>query len=62
MVLAFRYHSTGYPNLDLLAKIIYLADKIERGKDYPLIEEERLLAYHNIDKAIILCLNNQIKH
>lgn len=62
MILAIRYHSTGYPNMDILAKIIYLADKIEKGKDYPLIEEERYLAYKNIDKAIILCLNNQIKH
>ena len=62
MVLAIRYHTTGYPNMDLLAKIVYLADKIEKGKDYPGIEEERLLAYQNIDKAIILCLNNQIKH
>ena len=62
MVLAIRYHSTGYPNMDTLAKIIYLADKIEQGKAYPGIEEERLLAYQNIDKAIILCLNNQIKH
>ena len=62
MVLAIRYHTTGYPNMDLLAKIVYLADKIEKGKDYPGIEEERLIAYQNIDKAIILCLKNQIKH
>lgn len=62
MALAIRYHSTGYPNMDLLAKIVYLADKIEKEKDYPGIEEERILAYQNIDKAIILCLRNQIKH
>ena len=62
MVLAVRYHTTGYPNMDILAKIVYLADKIEKGKDYPGIEDERLLAYQDIDKAIILCLNNQIKH
>ena len=62
MVLAIKYHTTGYPNMDMLAKIVYLADKIEKGKDYPLIEEERILAYKDIDKAIIFCLNNQIKH
>ena len=62
MVLAIRYHTTGYPNMDILAKIVYLADKIEKGKDYPGIEEERFLAYQNIDKAIILCIKNQIKH
>ena len=62
MILAIKYHTTGYPHMDLLAKIVYLADKIEKGKDYPLIEEERTLAYKDIDKAIIFCLNNQIRH
>lgn len=62
MVNAVRYHTTGYPSMDLLSKIVYLADKIESGKHYPLIEEERRLAYLDIDKAIILCLENQIKH
>ena len=61
MVNAIKYHTTGYPSMDLLAKIIYLADKIEKGKNYPGIEEERLLAYQDLDKAIICCLNNQIK-
>lgn len=62
MINAIKYHTTGYPNMDLLAKIIYLADKIEKGKSYPGIEEERQLAYEDIDKAIILCLNNTIKN
>ena len=60
MVKAIKYHTTGYPNMDLLGKIVYLADKIEKGRNYPGIIEERTLAYQNIDKAIILCLNNQI--
>ncbi len=62
MVLAVKYHTTGYVGMDLLAKIIFLADKIEKGKNYPLIDEERKLAYQDIDKAIIFCLTNQIKH
>ena len=59
--MAIRYHTTGYPSMDLLAKIVYLADKIEVGKSYPLIEEERRLAYIDIDKALIFCLENQIR-
>lgn len=62
MILAIKYHTTGYPNMDLLAKIVYLADKIEPSKDYPNIEEERSLAYKDIDKAIIFCLKNQIEY
>lgn len=61
MVMAIRYHSTGYKGMDLLAKIVYLADKIEKDKIYKGIDEERKLAYIDIDEAIILCLNNQIK-
>ena len=61
MVLAIRYHTTGYVGMSLLAKIVYLADKIEKGKNYPGILEERNLAYINIDQAIILCLKNQMK-
>ena len=62
MVNAIRYHTTGYPSMDLLSKIIYLADKIESGKNYPMIDEERRLAYLDIDKAIVFCLENQIRH
>ena len=47
--------------MDLLAKILFIADKIEPGKDYPGIEEERVLAYQNIDKALVLCLINTKK-
>ena len=36
-------------------------DKIEVGKDYPGIEEERELAYKDIDKAFVLCLENNYK-
>ena len=61
MVKAIKYHSTGYVGMDMLAKIIYLADKIEKGKNYPGIEEERYYAYKDIDKAIVICLCNQIK-
>ena len=35
-----------------LEKIVYLADKIEPGKNYQGIEEERRLAYQNLDKAV----------
>lgn len=61
MILAIKYHTTGYVGMTLLAKIVYLADKIEKGKDYPFIEEERKLAYLDIDKAVIFCLENQIR-
>ena len=61
MVNAIYYHTTGRPNMSDLEKIVYLADKIEPGKNYQGIEEERHLAYQDLDKAVILCLETKIK-
>ena len=61
IIKAIRYHAIGNVEMDLLAKIVFVADKIESGKKYPGIEEERILAYQNIDEALILCLKNQKK-
>lgn len=58
---AIRYHSLGNKEMNMLDKIIFVADKIEEGKNYPGIEEERVLAYKNIDEALILVLKNNKK-
>lgn len=61
MAAAIACHTTGKKNMSLLDKIVFLADKIEPGKHYPGIEEERELAFLDLDQAIILCLQNQIR-
>ena len=53
MVEAVKYHTTGHPNMDMMAKIIFIADKIEENRNYEGVEEKRQLAFLNIDKAII---------
>lgn len=58
---AIRYHTIGNKDMNMLDKIIFVADKIESGKDYPGIEEEREVAYKNIDLALIKCLENNKK-
>lgn len=58
---AIKYHTIGNINMSLLDKIVFIADKIECGKNYPGIEDERVLAYKNIDKALQLCLENNKK-
>lgn len=55
---AIRYHTVGNKNMNLFDKIIFIADKIESGKNYPGIEEERRLAYIDLDKCLVLCLIN----
>ena len=58
---AIYYHVTGRKNMTLLDKIVYLADKIEPGKDYPGIDRERELAYQDIDKVVLECLKNRTR-
>ena len=53
MVEAVKYHTTGHPNMDMMAKIIFIADKIEENRNYEGVEEKRQLAFLNIDRAII---------
>lgn len=58
---AIRYHTTGRPGMSPLEEVIYLADLIEDGRDYPGVEELRELAYSGeIDKAIVKSIDNTI--
>ena len=58
---AVRYHTTGNVDMGLLEKIIYIADLIEDGRDYPGVDELRELAYGGkLDEAMILSFNNTI--
>ena len=54
-------HTVGDIPMSDLDKIVFVADKIEPGKNYPGIEEERQLSKENLDKAIILCMENNQK-
>jgi len=58
---AVRVHSIGSTDMTMLDKILFVADKIEPGKDYPGIEDERRVAKEDIDKALLLCLENNYK-
>lgn len=53
MVNAVKYHTTGNPKMDLMAKIIFMADKIEENRNYIGIERRRELTLKDIDRAII---------
>lgn len=58
---AITYHTTGKPNMTLFEKIIYIADYIEPNrKALPNMDEIRYESFHNIDKALVLILENTI--
>ena len=47
--------------MDLLAKIIFVADKIEENREYETVEELRKLAMEDIDKCTLIILDYTIK-
>ena len=57
VVAAIRSHTTGKADMNLLEKIIYVADYMEPNRDFPGVEELRCLAYSDIDKALKLGLS-----
>lgn len=53
---AIRYHTTGRPDMNMLEKMIYLADYIEPGrKMIPPLPEVRRLSFTDIDQAVCVC-------
>ena len=56
VVAAIASHTTGKANMNILEKIIYVADYMEPNRDFPGVEQLRSLAYENIDKALKLGL------
>ena len=56
VVSAIRSHTTGKAEMNLLEKIIYVADYMEPNRDFPGVAELRRLAYTDIDKALKLGL------
>lgn len=59
---AVRYHTTGRENMSILEKIIFMADMIEEGRNFPGVDELRKLSFNGqLDKALITSFNNTIK-
>lgn len=57
---AIRCHTTGKADMNLLEKIIYVADYVEPNRDFPGVEELRNLAYTDITKALKMGLQNTL--
>lgn len=61
---AIEYHTTTHPQMDKLAKIIYIADKIEEGRNSPKreLEIERKMAKEDLDETMIFIINESVSH
>lgn len=60
---AIIYHTIGNPNMDMLAKILYAADKTEENRNFEQfdVDYERQLSDENIDEALVFMLGETIK-
>ncbi len=58
---AVTYHTTGRQDASLLEKIVYLADYIEPGRRYPLVNKVRETAEGSLHTALLLAVEQTIK-
>lgn len=59
---AVSYHTTGREGMSLLEKVIFIADAIEPGRDYPGVDEIRAKAYKDLDEACLLSMESTIEY
>ncbi|WP_099468236.1 bis(5'-nucleosyl)-tetraphosphatase (symmetrical) YqeK [Konateibacter massiliensis] len=63
IISAILNHTTGKPNMDLLDKIIFVADYIEPRRDRaPFLDERRQTAFVDIDLAMYQILGDTLQH
>lgn len=56
------FHTTGKANMSVLAMIVFLADMIEPGRDFPGVEELRKVARKNLEAAMLLAYSNTTQY
>lgn len=59
---AIYFHTTGRPKMELLEKIIFLADYIEPGRNFPGIDLIRKKAQKNLDAAVLAAYDATIQY
>ena len=62
VVSAIECHTTGKADMNLLEKIIYVADYMEPCRSFPGVEKLRELAYTDMDAALKLGLEMTLEH
>jgi nicotinate-nucleotide adenylyltransferase len=60
---AIEVHTTGCPNMNLLDKIIFVADYIEPGRDkQPRLDVIRATAFTDLDLCVYLILEDSVNY
>lgn len=59
---AVKNHTAGRAGMSKLEKIIYLADLIEDGRQFPGVDELRSIAENDLDKAVYTACKHTINY
>ncbi|WP_425060643.1 hypothetical protein SCACP_13800 [Sporomusa carbonis] len=59
---AIALHTTGGRDMSTLDKIIYVADFIEPGRDFPRADKLRSLALQDLDAGLLACFDQSIHY
>ena len=54
-------HTTGLPNMDMLSKILFIADRTSKERNFPDIGYLNELLEEDIDKAVLYILDKKIE-
>ena len=56
---AIRFHTSGREDMTPLGKLIFLADMLEEGRDFPEVERLRAALKRDLDECLLLCFEHQ---
>lgn len=59
---AIRYHTSGKAGMSLLSKLIFVADMVEKGRDYQGVKTLRALYEKDFDECFKTCLKEEVLH
>ena len=59
---AVYWHTSGCSGMVQLAKIVFIADAIEPGRDYEGVREMRRLAQEDLTETMLFVLKNQLEY
>ena len=59
---AIKYHTVGAENMTSVEKIVYIADAIEYGRNYPSVAEIREETFKNLDKGILMEIEHKERY
>lgn len=59
---AVRYHTTGAPYMTVYDKLIFMADYIEDGRDFPGVDEVREITFKNLDAGVAWQLTHTLAY